>query len=81
MAGSESLQAHMCGCGYANLEGRWITLHCTSNSIQLLKDDRTELKSITTSEPLTCLAVNPLSDVVVVGEGNFVKVRPALILV
>ncbi|KAK9838075.1 hypothetical protein WJX84_006107 [Apatococcus fuscideae] len=64
----------MGGIGYAVIDGKQSLVTCgASGTIRISKDVKTDIKSIDTNCPLECLAVSPLSDVVVVGDKQYVK--------
>ena len=78
MAATDKTKPQMGGIGYAQAEGKQALVTATSSLIQLCTDSLTGFKNIEVSAPITCLAVGPLSDVLVVGENNFVKVSGTL---
>lgn len=75
MAQPAASQAAMGGIGYATFDGKQGLITCgASGTIRISRDLKTEIKVIDAKCPLECLAVSPLSDVVVVGDKQYVKV-------
>ena len=65
----------MGGIGYAMIEGKQGLVTCgASGTIKLCRDLKTDIRTVDANCPLECLAVSPLSDVVVVGDKQYVKV-------
>ncbi len=77
MVTKDGPESQMGGVGYAQLEGHWALLTAYSGVIQLCQQG-IDKKVVEVAVFTSCLAVSPLSDVMVVGESNFVKVSQSL---